>query len=143
MNIARKIQKLSLSDGWTNIFCRDKNGELISYTYSKKQMSERLKNPSKQYVSTVYNEQMALGIIRHAMVLYAEHIAVWMLNSDAPLCFLVAHDDGPIGTIYTDTNQTIATRCAMVTVKKSDLPCNNRSGFHVELLIPVPEKAYE
>lgn len=143
LNIARKIQKLAQSDGWTNIFCRDKEGGLISYTYSKKQMSDKLKSNKKQYVSTVYNEQMALGIIRHAMVLYAEHIAVWMLNSDAPLCFLVAHDDGPIGKVYSEGEKNVATRCAMITIKKSDLPCTNRSGFYVESLIPVPEKACE
>ena len=143
LNIAREIQKLALSDGWTNIFCRDKEGGLISYTYSKKQMSDKMKNNKKQYVSTVYNEQMALGIIRYAVALYAEHIAVWMLNSDAPMCFLVAHNDGPIGTVYTDADKTVATRCTMITIKKSDLPCNNRSGFYVESLIPVPENVYE
>ncbi|MEE1012439.1 MAG: hypothetical protein U0L11_10470 [Acutalibacteraceae bacterium] len=143
LNIAREIQKLALSDGWTNIFCRDKEGGLISYTYSKKQMSDKMKNNKKQYVSTAYNEQMALGIIRYAVALYAEHIAVWMLNSDAPMCFLVAHNDGPIGTVYTDADKTVATRCTMITIKKSDLPCNNRSGFYVESLIPVPENVYE
>ena len=143
LNIARKIQKLAMYDGWTNIFCRDKEGGLISYTYSKKQMSDKLKNNKKQYVSTAYNEQMALGIIRYAMALYAEHIAVWMLNSDAPMSFLVAHDDGPIGMVYTDADKAVATECAMITIKKSELPCNNRSGFYVESLIPVPENAHE
>ena len=139
--MSRKIQKIALGNRWTNIWCRDGDDELISYTKSKNQLKKALESTKEPYVSTIYNELLALELIRDAVYVYAQHIAIWLREPETSLNFLVATDD-KIGEIYkTADSEPIATRCAMLTIRKADEPCKNRSGFYVEKIVPIPEIA--
>ncbi|MBR4858830.1 MAG: hypothetical protein IKU08_06555 [Clostridia bacterium] len=130
-----------MGNRWSNIWCRDDDDELITYTKSKNQLKKALKSTKEPYVSTIYNELLALELIRDAVYVYAQHIAIWLREPETSLSFLIATDD-KIGEIYRSADsEPISSRCAMLTLRKSEEPCKNRSGFYVEKIFPIPEIA--
>ena len=91
------------------------------------------------YVSSVYNEELALKIIQKCVEENANEIAQWFGRPEKTKSFLYVADE-PIGIVRLkkDTEFT-PSFTALVTLKKCGYSNRNRSGFYVESIVPIPE----
>lgn len=139
LNIERKIQKLISGNGWTNLFCRNEDDELVSYTKNNNQLFRELKVNNVRYASSIFNEELALRLIRETVSKQAFDIAKWLRGSDSSIGFLVT-DSEPIGlVIHKEKLVQNFSSCAIMSLRKTDEPCKNRSGFYVDRIVPIPE----
>lgn len=139
LNIKRKIPKLISGNRWTNLFCRNEDDELVAYSQSNNQLFRALKANKIRYTSSVFNEESALRLIRETVSKNAFEIAKWLRGSDSSIGFLVT-DSEPIGlVIHKENHVQNFSSCAVMSLRKADEPCKNRSGFFVDRIVPIPE----
>ena len=139
LNIERKLNKMIHNQRWTNLFCRDSKDRLIPYTQSNRQMKRELKANCFRYVSSIFNEELALRLIRKAVGVNLSEIATWLRGEETSLNLLISSEDEPVGIVMRGENfvQDFSFN-AMIILKKADKPCENRSEFYVEKIAPVP-----
>ncbi len=139
-NIERKIRKLVNNKGWTNIFCRTQEDMLVSYTKSNLQLKRELKTTKLPYVSSVFNEELALGLLRDTIQIYALHISAWLKDDTEPEINFLVSSEKPIGkVVFQDDFTEKVTSSAMMTIRKCTDDCMNCSGFYVEEITTIPE----
>lgn len=138
--IERKIRKLVCGKSWTNIFCRTPEDILVSYTKSNLQLRRELKSTKSPYVSSIFNEELALGLIRDTIQIYALHISAWLKDEAEPEINFLVSSDVPIGKVVfqNDFTETV-TSSALMTVRKCTDDCMNCSGFYIEGITAIPE----
>lgn len=139
MNINRKLQKLISGNRWTNIFCRDEEDGFVVYTQSNNRLFRELKASKVRYVSSIFNEELALRLIRKTINANMFDIANWLYGSETSLGILITESE-PIGLVIHKENQIQNfSSCAIMSLRKADEPCKNRSGFYVDRIVPIPE----
>ncbi len=139
LNIERKLRKLISGNRWTNIFCRNEDDELVPYTKSKGQLFREIKTNKVRYVSSIFNEESALKLIRETVEKHTFEIANWLYGSDSSLGILVTVSE-PIGiTVHRENQMQNFSFCAIMSLRKVDELCKNRSGFFVDRIVPIPE----
>ena len=77
-NIERKLIKLVKNQRWTNMFCRDERDSYVCYTQTYRNMCKDAEMLDIPCVSSVYNEELALQIIKKFVVNNARQIAEWL-----------------------------------------------------------------
>lgn len=138
-NIERKIKKLLKNQRWTDLFCRDERDCYLGYCQSNNQMRKQIETYDTPYVSSVYNEEIALKIIKECIEKNANQIAVWFSEPKKTQTFIHVGNT-PVGIVRMQGSQDFTpTFTTMITLKKSGYSNKNRSGFHVEEIIPIPE----
>lgn len=66
-------------------------------------------------------------------------IANWLYGSETSLGILITESE-PIGLVIHKENQMQNfSSCAIMSLRKADEPCKNRSGFYVDRIVPIPE----
>ena len=138
-NIERKLKTLLKNQRWTDLFCRDERDYYTGYCQTYAQMRKEIETYDIPYVSSVYNEELALKIIQKCVEENANQIAVWFGEPEKMKSFLYVADE-PIGIVRLkkDTEFT-PSFTALVTLKKCGYSNRNRSGFYVESIVPIPE----
>ncbi len=111
----------------------------MAYSQSNNQLFRALKANKIRYTSSVFNEESALRLIRETITKHSFEIANWLHGSDSSIGFLVT-DSEPIGLVIHKENlvQNFSS-CAIMSLRKVDDLCKNKSGFFVDRLVPIPE----
>ena len=138
-NIERKLKILLKNQRWTDLFCRDEHDCYTGYCQTYAQMKKESELYDIQYISSVYNEELALQIIQKCVVENANEIAQWFGRPEKMKSFLYVADE-PIGIVRLkkDTEFT-PSFTVLLTLKKCGHSNRNRSGFFVSVIIPIPE----
>ena len=138
-NIERKLKTLLKNQRWTDLFCRDEQDCYAGYCQTYAQMRKEIETYDIPYVSSVYNEELALQIIQKCVVENANEIAQWFGRPEKTKSFLYVADE-PIGIVRLkkDTEFT-PSFTVLVTLKKCGHSNRNRSGFYIESIVPIPE----
>ena len=139
MNINRKLQKLVSGNRWTNIFCRNEDDDFVVYSQSNNRLFRELKASKVRYVSSIFNEELALRLIRKTINANLFDISNWLYGSETSLGILITESE-PIGLVIHKENQIQNfSSCAIMSLRKADEPCKNPSGFYVDRIVPIPE----
>lgn len=138
-NIERKLKTLLKNQRWTDLFCRDERDYYTGYCQTYAQMRKEIETYDIPYVSSVYNEELALKIIKDCIEENAKQIADWFGQPEKEHSLLYVGDT-PIGIVILQKDEGFtATFTALVTLKKCGHSNRNRSGFYVESIVPIPE----
>lgn len=138
-NIGQKLKMLLKNQRWTELFCRDERDCYVGYCQSKLHMRKELEKYDIPYVSSVYNEELALQIIKKCVDENANQIAVWFAQPEKTKSFLCV-DDTPIGIVRMQGSQDYtASFTALITIQKCGNSNRNRSGFYIESISVIPE----
>lgn len=138
-NIERKLKMLLKNQRWTDLFCRDEKDCYVGYCQSNSQMRKEIEMYDTPYVSSVYNEEIALQIIRECVEENANQIAVWFAEPVKTQTFIYVGNT-PIGIVRMQGSQDFTpTFTALLTIRKCGNSNRNRSGFFVESIVPIPE----
>ena len=139
LNIERKLNKIIKNNRWTNLICVDETDKYVGYCKSLQRLQKELKIHKGPYASSVYNEELALQIIRECISINMQQIAIWLREPDRILSLLFIRET-PLGIVLKQGNtDTESVFTASIILKKSDKPNKNRSGFYVSHITPVPE----
>ncbi len=80
-----------------------------------------------------------MHLIRKTIKANLLDIAKWLYGSETSLGILITESE-PIGLVIHKENQAQNfSSCAIMSMRKSDEPCKNCSGFYVDRIVPVPE----
>lgn len=140
-NIERKLIKLVKNQRWTNMFCRDERDCYVCYTQTYRNMCKDAEMLDIPYVSSVYNEELALQIIKKFVMNNAGQIAEWLAKPEKTNVFSYIHDT-PLGIVKEKGKDDFANVfSAMITIRKCGNSNRNTSGFYVESITPIPEIA--
>ncbi len=92
-----------------------------------------------RYTSSIFNEELALKMIRETVSKHTFEIANWLYGPETSLGILVTESE-PIGLVIHQENyvQNFSS-CAIMSLRKADEPCENKSGFFVDRIVPIPE----
>ena len=138
-NIERKLKTLLKNQRWTDFFCRDEQDCYTGYCQTYAQMRKEIETYDIPYVSSVYNEELALQTIKKCIEENANQIAVWFGEPEKMKSFLYVADE-PIGIVKLKKDSEFTpTFTALITLKKCGYSNRNRSGFFVSEIFPIPE----
>ena len=121
------------------MFCRDSQDCYVTYTQTYRHMRKDAEMLDIPYVSSVYNEELALKIIKEFIENNAEQIAKWLKQPEKSQVFFHVTDT-PAG-IVKEKNKDDFTPVftVMITFRKCGHSNRNVSGFYIESIIPIPE----
>ncbi len=78
-------------------------------------------------------------MIRETVSKHSFDIANWLYGSDTSLGILITESE-PVGLVFHRENQVQNfSSTAIMSLRKADEPCKNRSGFYVDRIVPIPE----
>ena len=138
-NIERKLKTLLKNQRWTDYFCRDEQDCYVVYCQTNAQMRKEAETYDIPYVSSVYNEELALEIIRDCIKENAKQIADWFGQPEKTKSFLYVGNE-PVGIVKLQKDlEFTPTFTALITLKKCGHSNRNCSGFFVSDLCPIPE----
>ena len=138
-NIERKLKILLKNQRWTDLFCRDEHDCYTGYCQTYAQMKKESELYDIQYVSSVYNEELALKIIKESVEKNAKEITDWFSQPEKEHSVLYVGNT-PIGIVRLQKDSDFTpTFTALITLKKCGHSNRNRSGFYVESIVPIPE----
>lgn len=138
-NIERKLKTLLRNPHWTEFFCFDDRDICITYCFSRRHMCNELELYDIPYISSVYNEESALQIIKKCIEENAYQIADWFSKPEKLMSFLCVGDE-PVGIVRLQKESEFTPSfTALITLKKCGHSNRNRSGFFVESIVPIPE----
>lgn len=128
-----------LGNSWTNYFCRDADDELVPYSKSHGLLLREFKISNIRYASSISNEELALKLIRETIDANSFDIANWLYGQESSLGIIVTASE-PIGlVIHRENRVQNFSSCAIMSLRKADEPCKNRSGFYVDRIVPISE----
>ena len=138
-NIERKLKALLKNQRWTDHFCRDERDCYVGYCQTYAQLRKEIETYDIPYVSSVYNEELALKIIKVCVEENANDMADWFGKPEKSMSFLYVGDE-PIGIVRLQKESEFTPSfTALVTLKKCGYSNRNRSVFFVSEIIPIPE----
>lgn len=138
-NIGRKLKQLLENKRWVDFFCRDERDCYVCYCQTDRELRKESEMYDMQYVSSVYNEELALQIIKEFIQTNAKETAEWLKSSEKTQT-VVYVGDRSVGIVKMREDVGFTpVFTALVTLRKSLCSNKNRSGFYVESIIPIPE----
>ncbi|MEE1011809.1 MAG: hypothetical protein U0L11_07230 [Acutalibacteraceae bacterium] len=135
-HIQKELREMIESKDWTSKFCHNENDKMCTYTESLSALKRKVHLSEVGYVSSVFSEDLALGLINNCLAENIAHIANFLLIDDSSI-ELMGMTDSEIGYIVKKYKTIEESSYVILSIRKNDKPCNNHSGFFVEYIYPV------
>ncbi len=137
LQIQRDLREMLDSHTWTSHFCHCSNDKMQSYTDSLQNMKRRVNLSEIGYMSSVYSEDLALCLIKSCLDDNLYHIANFLLSEETSMELMGMMTDGPVGYIVNRDRSVQEVSTVIISIRKSDKPCRNTSGFFVGYIYPI------